>query len=340
MAKDRTKKNEFEDYLLDIFSPIADELTAWEVAYQQALRSEEEIFSRLGNYILSAGGKKIRPALVLLCAKAASAGELHPEALRILVKVAASVELIHTATLIHDDIIDNAQLRRKKPTVNTQWGEEYSILFGDYLFSKAVYLLSELERPDINIAVSNICKVICEGEARQLRLRRCLTFTEEEYLKIIESKTASLMSTAAWLGAHVVEAKEEMQQALSDFGLNLGLAFQIVDDCLDIVGKEEEEGKSLGQDLETGKLTLPCVYLVSFLSEEEKKRVNDFLSGEKKDAPRVKTLAFTYRAVGLALKKAKQFSDKAKRSIAILPKSEAKDSLIALADFILERLAA
>lgn len=339
MTKDKNNKDEIEDYLSDIFSPISDELTAWEIAYREVLKSEEEIFSRLCNYVLSTSGKKIRPALVFLSAKSATRRVVDPEDLRILVKLASSLELIHTATLIHDDIIDSAELRRKKPTLNTLWGEEYSLLFADYLFSKALFLLSEIEIPDINAKISSACKLMCEGEARQLRLRYSLTLSEEEYLKIIRDKTASLMAASCWLGAHLVEAKEDIVEALSNFGLNFGLSFQIVDDCLDIMGKEEYEGKSLGQDLEMGKLTLPLVYLLRFLPEEDKKSINSFLGPDKKGLPRVKTLAFTYRAVELALKKAKFFSDKAKQEIAFLPKTEAKESLIALADFILERLA-
>jgi octaprenyl-diphosphate synthase len=339
VKKDKNKRVPADDYLTDIFSPVREELAALEISCQEILKSDEEIFSRLCNYVLSSGGKKIRPALIFLCAKASAGRLLYPEDSRILIKLAAVVELIHTATLVHDDIIDNAELRRKNPSINAVWGEEYSLLFGDYLFSQAFSLLSEVEIPQINARVSATCKLMCEGEVRQLRLRRSLDLSEEQYLRIIKDKTACLMSTAAWLGAYVAEAKEEIKEALSNFGLNFGLAFQIVDDCLDIMGDEHKEGKSLGRDIETGKFTLPFVYLFSFLPPEERKRISNFFADAKKNTPRIKTLAFSYRAVELALKKSKSFLDKAKEEIASLPKTEAKESLIALSDFILERLA-
>ncbi len=340
MAKGEGSRGKAQDFLSDIFAPVRDELAAWELAYQDVLQSEEEIFSRLCNYVLSASGKRIRPALVILSAKAAAGRRLYPEDCRPLIKLAVSLELLHTATLIHDGIINDAELRRKRPAVNKLWGEEYSLLCGDYLFSKAFSLLSEITIPEVGARISSVWRLMCEGEARQLMLRHSSALTEEDYLKIIRAKTATLVSAACWLGAHLVEARETIKESLGSFGLNFGLALQIVDDCLDIMGKTEEEDKSPGHDLERGKFTLPIVYLLQFLPREDRKRIDNFLKGERKGLPRVKTLAFTYRAVELALKKAKTFSDKAKQEIGPLPKSESKESLIALADFILERLAA
>ncbi len=219
-------------------------------------------------YLVTGGGKRLRPALVLLTG--ASGPSPRREAL---IDTATAVELIHTATLIHDDIIDESQLRRSQPAFHERWGTERAVLMGDYLYATAFALLSQLDEPRVMRVMSEVCQQLCRGELREVEARFRFDLTEGEYFDIIRDKTASLVSgccrSGALLGGHTPEATER----LAAFGMQFGLAFQIIDDCLDLTGDPRQLGKSILADLDKGALSLPMIYLARTLSASERTRL-------------------------------------------------------------------
>lgn len=217
----------------------------------------------MARYVTRMPGKKIRPLLALLGAglirpRALNEGDASPSRA---VRLAAAVEMIHTATLLHDDVIDGAALRRGFLTVHGKWGDTLSVLSGDYLYSKAFCLLSALDHPEVLQLMSETARTVCEGEVAQIHHRFDLSLSRRRYLKIIEHKTASLMAASARAGALLAGAPGSQALCLGEFGLHFGIAFQILDDTRDLVGEEDDEKKSLGTDLSQGHLTLPLIYL-------------------------------------------------------------------------------
>jgi len=219
-------------------------------------------------YLITAGGKRLRPALVLLAG--ASGPSAHREAL---LDVATAVELIHTATLIHDDIIDQSPLRRAKPAFHHRWGTERALLMGDYLHATAFTLLARLGEPEVIRVMADVCRQLCRGELREVEARYRLDLTEAEYLAIIEDKTASLISGCCRSGAVLGGCPPETVERLAAFGVHFGLAFQIIDDCLDLTGDQWELGKSIHADLDKGALSLPVIYLTQMLPARERRRL-------------------------------------------------------------------
>ncbi|PIQ83475.1 MAG: hypothetical protein COV75_07280 [Candidatus Omnitrophica bacterium CG11_big_fil_rev_8_21_14_0_20_63_9] len=216
-------------------------------------------------YLITAGGKRLRPALVLLAG--AAGGTPRRQAL---IDAATSVELIHTATLIHDDIIDHSQLRRSQPTFHARWGTERAVLMGDYLYATAFTLLARLDSPQVMQIMADVCQELCRGELREVEARFRLDLNEEEYLQIIHDKTASLIGGCCRSGAVLGGADAEIVERLTQFGTCFGLAFQIIDDCLDLTGDQERLGKSILTDLDKGALSLPIIYLTQQLSPRER----------------------------------------------------------------------
>lgn len=241
--------------LKEIYKPIEKELGKVEERMQATLKNGGQAVSPISDYILNIQGKRLRPALVLLSAKT---GKANPDKA---VDLAASIELIHTATLIHDDIIDNAQVRRGHPSLNVKFGKDTAILFGDYLYSKAFEIISALNIPKITNVLLRTTNAICQGEMQQLR-RVFQPVGEKEYLEIISDKTASLFSACCETGGTITGAKKKQIQALKEYGHNLGMLFQITDDCLDVVGDERE-----------GKMTLPLIYLRQFPRSSESQAI-------------------------------------------------------------------
>ena len=237
-----------------IYKPIKNELAETEARIKRALINSDIFFSAPGEHLLRAKGKRLRPALVLLCAKL---GKRNSEKA---VDLAAALELIHTATLVHDDIIDNAKVRRKLPSLGVKFGLDTSILFGDFLFSKAFEIVSDLKIGSISSVLLRTTSAICQGEIRQLA-RAARPLEEKEYFQIIAKKTASLFSVCCETGGVLGGLGGEKTKELKTYGRNLGLGFQIADDCLDLVGDEKTAGKSLRLDKKTGKMTLPLIYL-------------------------------------------------------------------------------
>lgn len=284
-------------------------------------------------HVSSFRGKRLRPALALL------AGKCFGETDGAHIHLSVFVELIHTATLIHDDILDEAELRRGIPTVSAKWGTGISVLLGDYVFSKAFSVFSQFDGMSCLPYVAETTNLMCEGELMQLHCRYDMDLTEELYLKIAEQKTASLCGLSARLGARLAGASEPETEALRRFGLRFGLAFQLTDDCLDLMGRERVVGKSLGTDLMQGKLTLPTIRLIKMLAPEEREEVAGIIRDgfPEHSRPRLRELATRYGAVESSLETARQLVREGQQALGCIPDSPARQSLIGLADIILSR---
>ena len=292
-------------------------------------------------YLIAAGGKRLRPALVLL---AGSAGP-SPDR-RALCDAAAAVELIHTATLLHDDIIDQSRLRRARPAFHHRWGVERALLMGDYLYATAFTLLARLDTPEVIRIIAEVCRDLCRGELLEVEARYRLDLSEPEYVAIIRDKTASLIAGCCRSGAVLGGCSAKTVQRLAEFGLNFGLAFQIVDDCLDLTGDQRELGKSIHADLDKGALSLPLIYLAKRLPARARNRLFAPLRAAGSQAGVGMDPAFLARVAGAAqdagaveraLGRAQQFIREAQASLAGLPMNGLTDAYHCLADYAITR---
>lgn len=246
-------------------APVRNEIRA---VTSRMLSQLTDPVTRTVTYLIAAGGKRLRPALVLL---AGAVGRSRNRAA--LIDTATAVELIHTATLIHDDIIDRSPLRRAQPTFHHRWGTERAVLMGDYLYATAFTLLARLQSPYVVRIMSDVCQRLCRGELLEVEARYRLDLTEEEYLRIIRDKTASLLGGCCRSGAYLGGCPPDVVERLTQFGVYYGLAFQIIDDCLDLTGETRQLGKSIHADLDKGALSLPIIYLTQTLSARERGRL-------------------------------------------------------------------
>ncbi len=313
-----------------IYSPIKKELGRIETELRtQLLSSKDEFILEVNGYLLDSAGKRLRPSLVLLSAKMNNHWDKKA------IPVAAALELIHTASLVHDDVLDEADLRRKRATVNTRWGNESAVLTGDYLYFKAFSILSQLEVQKISSIVSFAAEKMCEGEIIQTCKTYKLNLSEEDYLEIIEKKTASLMAASCEVGAVLGQSDPPTRKALASYGLNFGMAFQIIDDCLDLVFPADKMGKSTYKDFAQGKMTLPLIYLVRRLTKEDGQKINGLFH---KDREEIINLLREYEVVEQSWQKAKEYLGRAKDQLKVLRDSEAKEALSLLSDYLLESL--
>ncbi len=280
-------------------------------------------------------GKRLRPALTCLAGRIAGGEMTEP-----LANVAAIVELIHTATLVHDDILDGAVVRRKEETLNARWGEQMAVLVGDVLFSKAYHAAAHLEDRYASRYLSEIVGEVLEGEIHQDVMARHADLAEDEYYKIIRGKTAALYEAALKVGAHYGGGDEALKDALGGFGHHLGMAFQIVDDRLDVTGDEATVGKSLGRDLGEGKTTLPVIYWLASTAGDEHEAALALIKRAWDDEDAARTVARALRESG-ALERAddaaRSHVDKAMAKLAELPESPERGLLEQLAQFVLSR---
>jgi len=286
-------------------------------------------------YLITAGGKRLRPAFVLL------AGASGPSPRRAeLIDTAAAVELIHTATLIHDDIIDQSPLRRSQPTFHARWGTERAVLMGDYLYATAFTLLARLGGPEVMQIMADVCQQLSRGELREVEARYRLDLTEAEYLEIIRDKTASLIGGCCRCGAVLSGMTSKDRDRLTNFGLNFGLAFQIIDDCLDLIGDQEELGKSIHADLDKGALSLPMVYLTQTLSDAKRRRLFAPLTTRATDPAFLRRVAKTAQSSGAITKaqeRARAFIRAAGASIAPLSMNGVADAYHGLTTYAVSR---
>jgi len=318
--------------LRGLYAPIVGELEAVEALLQRELSSDNPFVDRLAQHGFRLGGKRLRPALVLLSAKAC--GDVRPEHLTL----AAMVEVIHTATLVHDDVLDEATIRRHLDTVNARWSNEISILFGDYLLARAICLASSLDDNFACRAISESARHICEGELRQIESRGNYDLSEADYFEIIAGKTAALTACCCGLGSHYAGAELPVCEALSHYGHDLGVAFQIADDVLDLVGEEAAVGKSLGTDLLKQKATLPLIRLLDTVNPSERAELMSVLSRSGNHHRDVLRPWFErYDAVSYARERARGCTRQACGELAALPSTDARQSLLGLTDFVVDR---
>ncbi|MDI6786601.1 MAG: polyprenyl synthetase family protein [bacterium] len=310
--------------ILDTYKEFEKKLFVVDEIIKNCLKTEDKYINNVIDYLKDHSGKKLRPLLVLI--SASINGKENSERDTCL---AAAVELIHTATLIHDDVVDGAHMRRFKPTLNYELGNSISVISGDYLFSKAILLLTDnAEKRVLKIMAQAISKV-CEGEMIQQQKQFNDKMSQEEYLEIIEKKTASLISACCKSGISLGSDNEIIIKALENYGLNIGMAFQIVDDCLDLVFSEEKLGKDVGNDLSKGSLTLPVIYLLN-----KNRKINDIF---KYDRKKLIKLLQEDGCIEYALDVGKKYIGKAKENLNVIENVKAKNYLSAIADYVIER---
>ena len=323
--------------LKEVCLPVEKELAEVERVLRKSLKDTKyKSILEINNYLLGAGGKKLRPALVLLSAKAASqSSAMNRQA----TKIAAALELIHRASLIHDDVVDHSNLRHNRPTINSKWGQDVSIALGDYLYSVAFELIADCGNPDIIRCVSSATKAMCEGELLQVCERDNLDLLKERYLLIVKKKTAALFAASCQSGALISNPRKSLQVALKEYGSNIGIAFQIIDDYLDVVGEEKNLGKSPGLDIATGEITLPILNLWESVSQEERQELESLLENRqgKESLERIKMRMFDSGAADKTKEAALSFINLAKEKLSVLSSSSCKESLLGLADFVKER---
>lgn len=300
------------------------ELALVEDALKRAVVSNVGLLSRAGEHIVLSGGKRLRPRVVLLSFKAAG-GEDVCQA----VPVAAAVELLHTASLVHDDINDRSDLRRGNPTVNAQWGDSLALLAGDFLFIRLLNLIAAFESRVIRV-VADSCLALVEGETLQVLTLGDTQMTEETYLRIVGQKTASLFSACAELGVIMAGGAGQLVAAFRDYGYNLGVAFQIRDDTLDLVSRSEMLGKPVASDLGQGKMSLATLFALRRSEEARAVLVSD-------DTGRAIQLLRDTGAIEYAMLKAREYSERARDSLSVVTGSDAKKALMDLADFVVAR---
>jgi octaprenyl-diphosphate synthase len=320
------------DVLRTLYAPVAAELEQVESILVDELRSDHPFVDQLVKHGFRLGGKRLRPALLLLAGKAC--GTLRQEHY----VLGAVVELIHTATLIHDDVLDEATIRRHLDTINARWDNEASVLLGDYLFARSICLASTLEDHFATKVLSSTAKIMCEGELRQIENRGNYGLREDQYLSIIGNKTAELIACCCRLGAYYAGADYERLEAFRRYGYNLGIAFQIADDLLDLLGEENMVGKSLGTDLLKQKATLPLIRLLDQASPGEKKELMGVLSASGNH--RLEALRKWFdqsNAIPYARDQALSFTRSAVGELGSLPPGAALESLHGIAEFVVKR---
>lgn len=296
------------------------------------LHSEVTLVNQLGRYIINSGGKRVRPLLVVLSSRACGYTGPHQALL------AAIVEFIHTATLLHDDVVDASELRRGRQTANALWGNEASVLVGDFLYSRAFQMMVEANNMRIMEVLADATNVIAEGEVMQLLNCNDADTTEERYLHVIQSKTAKLFQAGAQLGALVAQRSSGEEFALACYGMHLGTAFQLIDDALDYTASSEQIGKNVGDDLAEGKPTLPLIYAMRTGNERQRLLLRDVISDGNREriAEVLEALAAT-GAMEYTVNMAEQEATLAIDALQPLPTSIYKEALIDLARFAVER---
>jgi octaprenyl-diphosphate synthase len=321
--------------LAQIFEPVKGELERVEREFARHLESRVELIPQMGRYIQMSGGKRVRPAVLLmaarLCGYSGDRGVLN----------AAVIEFIHTATLVHDDIIDEAETRRGRLAAHSRWGNDVTVLLGDYLYIRSMAMALTQDTLEVVRLLCDVTLRMIEGELYQLTKAGDATITEEEHFEIIRRKTAYLFSGCAEIGGLLGGCSPEQQTALREYGFNLGLAFQIVDDVLDYTADASVLGKPIGGDLREGKVTLPIILLIQSAGSEAAELIQRVIAERtvtQDDWRRIRELLNTHGSVDAAFKRAIGYAEKAKQELqTAFPSSVERDSLLALVDYVLSR---
>ena len=318
----------------EVFDLVREDLEKVEKEFGRQTVSSINAITEIGQYLQVSGGKRLRPVLVLLASKLFGF-EGDPA-----IRMGAAYEMIHSATLVHDDVIDKAETRRGQPSINSRWGNHMSVLAGDWLYMQAFSIaLAERNFKILDLLIG-LTQVMVEGELLQLAYIQKADLTEDDYFELTYRKTACLFSACLRTGALLADRPEEEENLLASYGINLGLAFQLIDDVLDFTSSEKKLGKPVGNDLREGKATLPLIYLLQMCTSEDAQKVTRILrdGGFKNVAfADVLEMAHRYGALEAARNKAKEFAEEAKRCLRIFPESIYKDALMSLPDFIIAR---
>lgn len=315
-----------------IYDTVKDDFTAVNACIFQQLQSDVPLINKIGNYILEAGGKRLRPLLVLLAARACGyTGTRH-------VELATIIEFLHTATLLHDDVVDSSDLRRGQSTANIKWDNSPSILVGDFLYSRAFQCMVSIGNMQVMQVLSNATNVIAEGEVMQLMHVRDASLSEAKYMDVIRCKTAMLFEASSHTAALLSGTNKTQENALQDYGNHLGMAFQLIDDLLDYNGDSVEMGKNVGDDLAEGKPTLPLIYAMRECSTEDALLIRHAI--QKNGIHPLDEILKIVRSSGAleyTEQKARASADKAINTLVYLPASEHRDTLEQLARLAVER---
>jgi octaprenyl-diphosphate synthase len=313
---------------------VENDLNAVDAVLHRRMTSEVALIPQLSAHLVDSGGKRLRPLITLAAARLYGyGGEAH-------LMLAGAVEFIHTATLLHDDVVDESALRRGRAAANVIWGNKPSVLVGDFLFSRAFQLMVDAGSLPVLGILSNAAAVIAEGEVMQLRSARNLATSEADYLQVITAKTAALFSAAAESGAMIAGAERAQSDALADYGLNLGIAFQLVDDALDYSGRQAVMGKAVGDDFREFKVTLPIILAAARADDAERRfwrKTIEVGVQEEGDLTRAIELLDRGGALSETIERARGYAAEARKSLAACPDGDIKSALADIAEFVVER---
>lgn len=334
MVMEMKKKTEPVMPIEEVFDLFEDDMRRVEEGFKTNLNSDVYLVSKVSEYILRSGGKRFRPLVLLLCSRLCGyGGDRH-------IPLAGVVEFIHTATLLHDDVVDNANLRRGEASANTVWGDGASILVGDYLLSKAFSLAVTYGDMRILQVLSQTTTRMAEGEVLQLIKHSDADTTEKEYLEVVTNKTAALISAAAQVAAILGEVPLEREVALANYGMGLGTAYQLMDDCLDYVSTDEDLGKSVGNDLREGKVTMPLIHATGKATASERDFLRKVVEADDlsdDDLGRVISIIKRYGGIEYTLDRARGYINDAAANLDTFEPTIEKAALMAVADFVIER---
>lgn len=315
---------------------IKEDLQKVEHEFKNLLASHVPRITDVAADLIMSGGKRFRPALLLLSSRLCGyRGEAH-------IPLAAVIEFVHTASLLHDDVIDNAEVRRGRPATNRQVGDKYSVLVGDFLYCRSLAIGIDIGNLKVLKTLAMATTALTEGETMELERARDLTITEEENLELIVNKTAVLIAAAARIGAILADAPLEIEEALADYALQVGIAFQLVDDYLDYIGDEASLKKDTGSDLKEGKITLPLIHTLRHCTPEEKREIQEIVLSDEfppDGLQRVKDLIDKYNGLDYTLAMAQHHIEKGKDRLLTLPPSPEREALFEGADYVVRRRA-
>ncbi len=298
----------------------------------QSLESHVEVINQIGHYLINSGGKRIRPLVVLLSSKSCDAKGQAP------ISMAAIIEFIHTATLLHDDVVDGSKLRRGRPTANHVWDNPTAVLVGDFLYSRAFQMMVSLGSMQAMQILADATNVIAEGEVLQLAHRHQPDVNEEQYLRVIHFKTAKLFEAAAQLGAVMGKQSSDVVSGMARYGLQLGMAFQLADDVLDYQATNESWGKNIGNDLAEGKATLPLIFAMKTASSQQAAQIrNAIIQGNLADLALIQEAIISTGAMDYTLTVAKKAVQQAQDALTCLPASPCREAMAELAAFAITR---
>ncbi|HFE48145.1 MAG TPA: octaprenyl diphosphate synthase [Chromatiaceae bacterium] len=311
---------------------VSDDMKKVNATILDRLASDVVLINQVGNYIVNSGGKRLRPLIVLLVARALGYNdEAH-------IELAAIIEFIHTATLLHDDVVDGSDLRRNQDTANAVWGNEASVLVGDFLYSRSFEMMVDIGKMRVMEVLSHATNRIAEGEVLQLLNCNEPGTSEKDYRQVIERKTATLFEAGTRLGAVLAEATPDIEQAMAAYGHHLGIAFQLIDDALDYSDASEDIGKNIGDDLAEGKPTLPLIRAMQTGNEAQRRTISDaIVNGDVEAIDRIKEIIESTDAIAYTARLASDEANKAKQALELAPPSVFREALAVLADFSVSR---